>query len=111
MKLKSPSRQLATPSHITRLRMLKLYAWREDVLTEGRPSPLPAAATQAHIGSPERLAIYEARAERGEQLHHPGDSRQIHSPEADTRRSRKRAADRLAARIASRTGRVAAMSR
>ncbi len=111
MKLKSPSRQPATPSHFTRLRLLQLYAWREDVRTEGRPSPLPTSATHASIGSPERLAIYKARAERGEQLHHPDDSRQIHSPEADTRRTRKRAAERLAARIASRTSRVAAISR
>jgi hypothetical protein len=101
MKMKSPPRQPTTPSHVTRLRLLQLYAWREDVLTEGRPAPLPACPTEAPIGSPERLAIYEARAARGEQLHHPDDSR----------RARKRAADRLAARIATRTGRVAPMSR
>jgi hypothetical protein len=111
MKMKSPPRQPTTPSHVTRLRLLQLYAWREDVLTEGRPAPLPACPTEAPIGSPERLAIYEARAARGEQLHHPDDSRRIHSPEAETRRARKRAADRLAARIATRTGRVAPMSR
>ena len=114
MKLKSPSRRSGTslaPSHVTRLRMMALYAWRDDVLTEGRPAPLPAESTDAPIGSADRLAIYEARAERGEQLHHPDDTRLIHSPEADSRRSRKRAADRLAARISSRNRIAATRSR
>ena len=114
MKMKSPSRRTpppAVPSHVTRLRMMALYAWRDDVLTEGRPAPLPALSTDTPIGSDDRLAIYEARAARGEQLHHPDDSRRIHSPEADTRRSRKRAADRLAARISSRTAVAAQHSR
>ena len=111
MKLKSPPAKPATPSHVTRLRLMQLYAWREDVLTEGRPAPLPTQSTEHAIGSAERLAVYEGRAARGEQLHHPDDSRMIHSPEADARRSRKRAAERLAIRMAARTSRDPGRSR
>ncbi len=109
--MKSPTLPQATPSHVTRLRLMQLYAWREDVLTEGRPAPMAETSTDAPIGSEERLAIYEARAARGQELHHPGDSRRIHSPAADTRRSRKRSADRLAARIAPRMDNAVARSR
>jgi len=49
-------------------------------------NPVPPAEPCVHpVGSAERIATYSARAERGELLHHPGDSREVVEP-PDNRR-------------------------
>jgi len=48
-----------------------------DDLTGDEPRPMPAQPCDAPIGSAERVACYAARAERGEALHHPDDSRAV----------------------------------
>jgi transposase InsO family protein len=45
----------------------------------GKKRPLPAEPTQALPGSPEKVAILEARLARGEHLWHPQDLRDGHS--------------------------------
>jgi len=57
-------------------------------LTGDPPGALPEHPTQHSIGSAERVACYAARAERGEALHHPEDSRVVVEP-PDNRRGNR----------------------
>lgn len=47
---------------------------RRGVGHSNRRCPLPAAPTSALPGSPEKVAILEQRASRGESLWHPNDA-------------------------------------
>lgn len=43
--------------------------------TQRYDAPMPGGPTAALPGTPEKIAVMEARNERGEQLHHPLDAR------------------------------------
>lgn len=73
------------PWHEARVRAVRCRACANRAAAAGGGSrglgrdvhapPLPARPTDTPPGSPERMAVYGERCERGEQLFHPDDRR------------------------------------